>query len=372
MSDAGGSGYGLSQVEDARKMAAPELAYLPRLPEGYRPKIGLIGCGGISEYHLAAYKALGLEVVALCDEAEDRAEARRAAFYPGAVVTADYREVLARDDIEVIDAVTHPEERGKIIEASLRAKKHVLSQKPFVTDLAEGMRLVKLADEMSVKLAVNQNGRWAPHFAYVRRAIEAGLLGEVSTADFSLQWDHTWVASTPFDELRHLILYDFAIHWFDIVTAFFGEREATSVSARIAQRSKQVTKPPMLAHVLIEYPDGQATMSFNAHVKHGQQDATTVCGEHGTIRSVGPSLSEQRVTLYTDAGAASPELQGTWFVNGFQGTMAELLCAIAEGREPETGARGNLRSLALCFAAMASADLGGNPVKPGAVVSAPP
>ena len=292
----GDSGYGLSQVEGAKEMAAPELAYLPRLPEGYRPKIGLIGCGGISEYHLAAYKALGLEVVALCDAAEDRAEARRAAFFPSATVTADYREVLARNDVDVIDAATHPEERVAIVDAALRAKKHVLSQKPFVTDLHEGMRLADLADEMGVKLAVNQNGRWAPHFAYIRRAIEAGLLGEVSTADFSLQWDHTWVAGTPFDELHHLVLHDFAIHWFDIVTAFFGEREATSVSARIAQRSKQVTKPPILAHVLIEYPNGQATMSFNAHVKHGQQDATTVCGEHGTIRSGGPSLSEQPVT----------------------------------------------------------------------------
>jgi predicted dehydrogenase len=44
----------------------------------------------------------------------------------------------------------------------LRAKKHVLSQKPFVLDLDTGARLADLADEMGVKFAVNQNGRWAP------------------------------------------------------------------------------------------------------------------------------------------------------------------------------------------------------------------
>ena len=55
-----------------------------------------------------------------------------------------------------------------------------------------------------------------------------------------------------------------------------------------------------------------------------------------------------------------------WFKNGFLGTMAELLCAIREDREPTNGARDNLRSLALCFAAMASADSGESRV-PGSV-----
>ena len=48
-------------------------------------------------------------------------------------------------------------------------------------------------------------------------------------------------------------------------------------------------------------------------------------------------------------------------------TMGELLCAIEEDREPENSARENLRSLELCFAALASAD-SGQPVKPGDVL----
>jgi len=46
--------------------------------------------------------------------------------------------------------------------------------------------------------------------------------------------------------------------------------------------------------------------------------------------------------------------------------MGELLCAIAEDREPSNSARHNLNSLALCFAALASAETG-KPVKPGTV-----
>jgi len=49
--------------------------------------------------------------------------------------------------------------------------------------------------------------------------------------------------------------------------------------------------------------------------------------------------------------------------DGFRGTMGELLCAIEEDREPRNSARNNLQSLALCFAALASAD-SGEPVSP--------
>ena len=113
----------------------------------------------------------------MCDIAIDRARERRDEFYPDAVATDNIDDVLSRDDIEVVDITTHPPERPPIVEAALRARKHVLSQKPFVLDLDVGQRLVDLADEMGVKLAVNQNARWAPHFSYIREAVRAGLLG---------------------------------------------------------------------------------------------------------------------------------------------------------------------------------------------------
>lgn len=359
------SGYGLGESDNSTEFEARELPYLPTMPRQYRPKIGLIGCGGISEYHLRAYKKLGLSVVALCSRDIEKAKARRDEFFPNADVYSGYRDVCSREDIEIIDATPHPPERVEIIESALKAGKHVLSQKPFVFDLAVGKRLVQLAQEQQRLLVVNQNGRWAPHFSYIRHAIDAGLIGSVSSVNFSLQWDHSWTAGTPFDELRHLILMDFGVHWFDICTVFFGNRKPITVSATIAKLPGQKNQAPMLAHVTVEYPEGQATMSFNGHVLHGQKDETTVTGELGTLRSTGPSLNEQSVSMHLESGIAVPALQGGWFENGFQGAMTELLCAIEEQREPSHSASNNLDSLALCFAALASADDGGQPKSPG-------
>jgi predicted dehydrogenase len=342
------------------------LPYQPRNPKTYNPPIGLIGCGGISSQHLNAYKLAGFNVVALCDRNEHKARERQQQFYPDSFVTTDYREVLQCDDIEVVDLTPHPADRIPIIKEAIAAGKHILSQKPFVTDLDEGERLIDLAHQRGVKLAINQNGRYAPHFSYLRNAIQAGLIGEVVSANFTLHWDHNWIIGTPFETIHDLILYDFGVHWFDLAACFFGQREARRVQAATVHGLHQQARPPMLASVIIEFESGLASLHFNANVTCGQQDRTYVAGSRGSIESLGPSLSEQSVTLYTAAGFAKPNLQGTWFLQGFHGTMAELLCAIEEKREPLNNARDNLRGLALCFAALASASQGGTQV-PGLI-----
>lgn len=364
-SSAGGT-YGLSAGGANAATLAPVLDYLPPRPRAYRPKIALIGCGGISEYHLRAYREMDLDVVALCDRDLSRAEKRRGEFFPEAAVLADYRIVLRRDDIAIVDVALHPTERVEVIEAALHARKHVLSQKPFVLDLAVGERLVALADAKGVKLAVNQNGRWAPHFSYLAAAIRAGVVGEVASVDFTLQWDHTWTAGTPFEDIPHLVLLDFGIHWFDMAARFMSGRKPERVWASVRRTGFQKMKPPMLGHVAIDYPDAQVRLNFNGHVREGQEDRTVVCGSRGTLRAFGPSLSEQTVEVHTAAGRATAPLVGTWFSSGFQGAMGELLCAIEEDRVPTHAARNNLDSLALCFAALASAD-SGEPRTPGEV-----
>lgn len=359
------SDYGLAVQAATRAMKAPDLPYRPRDPKKYRPAIALIACGGITEQHLKAYRAAKYNVVALCDEDEAKADKRREEFYPRAKVYTDHRQVLKRDDVEVVDIATHPEQRLPILRAAIEAGKHVLSQKPFVIDLDEGKRLVDLAKKKNVKLAVNQNGRWAPHFSYIRHAIAAGLIGDVFAAHLAVHWNHNWIKGTHFENVRHIVLYDFAIHWFDILTTFI-DRPAKRVFATFARSPSQEARPALLAQAVVEYENAQATLSFDADVKFGQLDTTFIAGSKGTLTSTGPSLTEQSVTLHTERGHASPNLKGNWFPDGFHGTMAELLCAIEEDRQPSNSAQANLNSLALCFAAVESAETG-KPQIPGKV-----
>lgn len=341
----------------AAEVAAPDLAYRPRDPGVYRPGIGLIGAGGITFAHLDAYKKAGYRVVAISNPTLSKAASRRDAFYPEAKISTDHRAVLAHPEVEVVDITTHPGPRVSLIEDAIDAGKHILSQKPFVVDLDVGARLCDRADARGVKLAVNQNGRWAPHHAYMRAAVERGLIGEPIGVHVAIHWDHTFVQGTPFEEIDDLIFLDFAIHWFDFLASLVGQR-AKSVYATSARASGQTIRPPMLAEAVVALDGGQASLVFDAHTRFGALDTTYVAGTEGSLSSTGPSLQEQQVTLTTEAGVARPVLDGAWFNDGFHGTMAELLCAIEEKREPSNSGRGNLLSLALAFAAIESSHTG--------------
>jgi len=361
----------ISRHTPDRRIDAPELPYQPRDPKkSLKVRIGLIGCGGITQTHLTAYRSAGYRVTALCDVDEAAARRRQERFYPKADVYTKYRDLLKRDDVNVVDVATHPEPREKILADALKAGKHVLSQKPFVLDLAVGQKLVRSAKRRKLKLAVNQNGRWAPHFSYIRHAIAEGLLGEVMAVHLSVHWNHNWVKRTAFNDIRHVVLYDFGIHWFDILTCFMGERKPKKVYASFARSPSQEADPPLLAQATVEYDGAQASVVFDADTRYGPQDRTYVAGSEGTIVSIGPNLDSQVVMLFTEQGQARPVLRGSWFPDGFHGTMGELLRAIGEDREPENGAAGNLDSLALCFAAIASAEAG-KPVKPGSITKLP-
>lgn len=358
------------QAAESGTFEAPELPYLPPKPKAYNPPIGLIGAGGITASHLKAYKSQGYNVVAICDKSAERAQARADEFYPEATVYTDHSKLLAHEGIEVVDIATHPQERVPLVREALLSGKHVLSQKPFVLDLDTGEELAVLSEQTGRKLAVNQNGRWAPHFAYIREAVKAGLIGDILSSHLQVHWNHTWILGTPFEDIHDVVLYDFAVHWFDITATLWGNREAKRVYASKVRARGQEMAPPMMAQALIEFEDGQGSLVFDAHLKYGAQDHTYIGGTQGSLISTGPDLGNQSVTLFTEQGQATPALEGAWFSNGFAGTMGELLCAIEENREPLNSGRDNLKSLALCFAAIASS-FDGEPKVPGEVRELP-
>jgi predicted dehydrogenase len=341
----------------APETLAPDLPYRPPMPRNRSAAIALVGAGGISAAHLDAYARHGLTVVAICSRDCARAESRRDAYFPNARVTDDFDSLLGDASLKVLDITTHPDVRVALMRRALNAGKHVLSQKPFVENLDDGRELIELAARRNVKLAVNQNGRWAPHLAYLREAVRAGLIGEVTGVHVEIRWNHGWIAGTPFEAVDDLILWDFGIHWFDFLASVIGDR-ARFVHATTARAAGQTARPPLLAQALVAFDGGQASLVFDGATRYGAHDSTAVIGAKGVAFSQGPDLGNQAVELYTEAGVARPLLRGSWFNDGFAGAMGELLCAIEADREPLNSARDNLLSLRLCQAALRSVRAG--------------
>jgi predicted dehydrogenase len=347
--------------------------YLPRQITGPGVGIGLVGCGFISSMHLAAYRAAGYNVTALCDRTLAKAASRRDEFFPHADVTDQVDDLLARDDVEVVDIATHVDGRPEIARRALSTKHHVLSQKPFVRNLDEGVALVALAREMRRILAVNHNGRWAPHFAAALAMVRRGDIGDVVSADFAVYWPHDreFVDDPHFSTMQDLVVFDFGIHWFDVVAQIFAaSRPATRVYASSRQRPGTLISVPTDVEVLAEYPRAAATMIFRAASPRGESGSFRIEGTRGTIMHSGKSLGGSTVVAETDGGDLSIDLEGTWWSNGMLGAMSEVLWAIQEGQTPRNDAQTALTGLELAFAAQESLRTG-SAVVPGSVRKQP-
>jgi predicted dehydrogenase len=97
--------------------------------------IGVIGAGRWANLaHLPGWaRDDRCQIVGICDLDADRAAAAAASF--GAeVATTDYRELLKRDDVDIIDVITRDSEHFALNSAALDAGKHVLSEKPVAHD----------------------------------------------------------------------------------------------------------------------------------------------------------------------------------------------------------------------------------------------
>ncbi|MBY6153150.1 Gfo/Idh/MocA family oxidoreductase [Vannielia litorea] len=367
MSEPDADSYALKSAQMA-EVPAPDLPYQPPTPRN-PPPIALIGAGGIAGAHLDAYRTAGWPVVAIANRSLPRAQSRAAEFFPEARTTTEFQSILDDPTIKVLDITPHPADRLPLIEAALKAGKHVLSQKPFTESLDDAERLIALARANNVHLAVNHNGRWAPHLAWMREAVLSGQIGTLTSAHVQIAWNHTWVEGTPFEQLPDLILYDFAIHWFDFLATLAPGRLQT-VTATSTRAAGQTAKTPLLAQALVTLDGGQASFAFDGATAHGPRDTTLLTGTHGTLHATGPDLGQQQVTLTTAAGRAAPSLTGTWFNDGFRGAMGELLCAIEQNRPPANAAETTLPTLALTFAACASARQN-RPIETGTIRALP-
>lgn len=147
----------------------------------------IIGCGRVAPNHVnGVSKVDGWTVSVVCDAVAPRAESF-AAEHGVARATSDVREVLDTNEVTSVSVTVDHASHADVVEAALRAGKHVLVEKPFGLDPARARRLVALADAQGLTLSVVSQHRYDSVVVAVKDWMTQGLLGETLFVSASLQ-----------------------------------------------------------------------------------------------------------------------------------------------------------------------------------------
>ncbi|HEY6788145.1 MAG TPA: Gfo/Idh/MocA family oxidoreductase [Trebonia sp.] len=149
--------------------------------------VGMIGYAFMGRAHSLAWHAVGRafdlpvqpRLAAICgrDEAATRAAADRLGW---AGVETDWRALIARDDVQLIDISAPGDLHAPIAIAALRAGKHVLCEKPLANTVAEAEAMVAAADAAGpsgARAMVGFNYRRVPALALARQLVADGRIG---------------------------------------------------------------------------------------------------------------------------------------------------------------------------------------------------
>jgi predicted dehydrogenase len=137
----------------------------------------VVGTGFGCRVHVPALRAAGFEVRALVGRDEAKT-ARRAERLGIPLATTDLETVLGDGEVVAVTVATPPDQHAPVAIAAARAGKHVLCEKPFALDVAEGEAMLGAAERAGITHLVGHEFRWAPERAVVGRAIAEGAIGE--------------------------------------------------------------------------------------------------------------------------------------------------------------------------------------------------
>jgi predicted dehydrogenase len=144
-----------------------------------------VGVLGLHEGHtmLVALRASGLcRAVAGCDVSPEKLQSAAAAA-PGIRLTANYDEMLADPEVDIVAIYTPDHLHAEHIEHAFDAGKHVICTKPLINDMADAARLREAAKRSGKRLQVGQSTRFYEPFQRQHELFEAGHFGEVEVLD---------------------------------------------------------------------------------------------------------------------------------------------------------------------------------------------
>lgn len=332
-------------------------------------RFGLIGFGAWGRCHAAAItNTVGAELVSVAARSESTCDAARRE-YPGVAVFSSYREMLARDDIDVVDVVLPTNLHHEVGAAVLSAGKHLLLEKPMALSLEQCDDLIGLAAQHDRLLAIGHEFRLSSLWGKVKELVDAGFVGEPQyvLVELSRNPYRHGASGWRYDisQVGNWILEE-PIHFFDLARWYLGSAgEPNRVYA--AANSRQPDHPELQDNfsAIVNFPSGayavisQTLSAFEHHqtVKLTGTTGALWAGWSGAMdRTRHPAFFLKSFDGTTVSEIAIDKITGEVFE--LEDQMALLVRAVRDGAPLSATGHDGRWAVGMCLAAAEAVDTG--------------
>lgn len=316
-------------------------------------RIGLVGAGMISAYHLIAWSRVpNAEVVAIADPDLSRAAARATEFGV-ARRYASLDELLEREGaIDALDIASPRETHASLVRLAAARGIDVLCQKPLAPTYAEAEALVRDMDGR-IRLMVHENWRFRPYYRRIAAWARDGVIGALTSGSIAVRSSgllpdkdghYASLERQPFFRTeRRLLVAETLIHHIDVARWLFGPLRL--VAARLARTSDKVIGETA-ATILFETEAG-APFVIDGHLTCPgyppmSRDRVEFIGDQASI-----TMRDDHLQLHGSHREAITYEHTLAYQESFDAAITHFVRSLST-REPfETGPADNLETLRL-------------------------
>jgi len=330
--------------------------------------VAIIGSGDIAGYHIEAYQALAGRCVvrAVVDIFPDKARLKADKYGLTCEAVADYHDLLARDDIQLVSVCLPPSLHCEVAVDFLLAGKNVLCEKPMALTLEECDRMLAAEKKGGARLSIGAQNRFKPDVMKTKRLLDTGALGELLFAQanslwwrgaryYDLWWRGTWEKEGGGCTFIH------AVHHIDLLLWLMGT--AVEVRSVLSNRNHGNSEVEDLSISTVRFESGALGTLVSSLLHHGEEQRFIIDGTKASIEIPHKlSVSRQLANGYPEADDEKRleleklfDLQPEPAYAAHLGQVEDMVAAIENGRAPLVGGVDGRRTIEFISAVYQSA-----------------
>ncbi len=336
-------------------------------------RYGLIGCGRIAPNHIEAASNCGIDIVAICDIVTDRMveTSKRSGFSENIRFYEDYRQMLAREELELIAICTESGKHASIALDCIAAGCHVIIEKPIALSLRDADAVIEAGQREGVVVCACHQNRFNKSIMKIREALDETRFGRLLHGAAHIRWNRGKQYYDQ-DEWRGTweqdggVLMNQCIHNIDLLRWMMGD-DIDEVFAFTDNLIHPYLETEDLGLALIKFSNGAyGLIEGTSNVYPSNLEETLyIFGEKGTVKAGGKSVNLIEEWRFGDGKDTAEEIKARYQENppnvyGFGHTplYEDVVQAIKENREPYITAEDGRRALELVLAIYKSSSLG--------------